>query len=209
MTMRNPCRILIVDDHELASTGIALALSRHTDFVIAGTLNRGKGVVSNVQQNSIDVVLLDINLPDVSGLDVLIELMAIDHVAVVILTGEGRAQDFNFALKVGAHGLVSKSDPVSAIVDALKATMQGEIFVSPRVKSLLDQNLEPAVTLSPRQTTILHYLAAGETNKEIGYRLQISPPTVSFHLRELRQKLGVAGNKKILGRASELGLLKA
>jgi len=205
--MHTPYRVLIVDDHELASTGITLALSGQTDYHIAGTMNGGKGVAAEVAKENIDLVLLDINLPDISGLDVLIELVAVTEAAVIILSGENRAQDLSFALKMGAHGLVSKSDPVSAIVDALKAATQRQTFISPRVKKILGQDRQSTVSLSPRQMAILHYLAAGETNKEISYRLQISPPTVSFHLRELRRKLDVEGNKKILNRAAELGLL--
>ena len=201
--------VLIVDDHELARCGIEMAVKSLTNAYVAASLSGGRDVLSVVQEQDIDIVLLDLNLPDMSGLDVLVQLTAVHELKVIILTGESQAGDFNFALKMGACGVVSKSDPVDCIRTAIDAVDQTPPYLSPVVTQLLGTQSKIAISLSPRQMAILHYLAEGETNKEIAYRLGVSAPTVSFHLKELRTKLEVRGNKKILNRALELGLLPA
>jgi len=205
--MKAKHNILIVDDHELARDGIALALLARPEYSVVANLENGAHVVAKAKALDIDIVILDLNLPDVSGLDILIELVNIMDLAVVVLTGENRPEEFDLALKVGAKAVVSKSDAVSNVLEALDEIILGNTFVSPQISKMIGERIKPSVSLSPRQTAILHYLAAGETNKEISYRLGVSAPTVSFHLRELREKLGVRGNKKILNRASELGLI--
>lgn len=199
--------VLIVDDHELASEGIKLTLASHPGFNVVDVCHRAADVLERVRASEADVVLLDLNLPDRNGLDVLIELVALDFSPVLILTGEMNATDFYTALKTGAKGIISKLDSAYCVVEGILHMQQGLRYLSPKVTDLLGEVEPPEISLSPRQAAILHLMAAGETNKEISYRLGISPTTVSFHLREMRFKLGVRGNKKILNRASELGLL--
>lgn len=200
-------RVLIIDDHELASEGIKLTLTARPGFEVVGVCHQGANVLEQVRDLQPDVVLLDLNLPDRNGLDVLIELVELNLSPVLILTGEVNAIDFHTALKTGAKGIISKLDPASCVIEGIRVMQQGESYLSPKVADLLGDVALPEISLSPRQAAILHLMAEGETNKEISYRLGISPTTVSFHLREMRFKLGVRGNKKILNRASELGLI--
>ena len=199
--------ILIVDDHELARSGIEMAVNQLSNAQVVASLDCGRNVLSVVQAQNIDIVLLDLNLPDISGLEILIQLAVVHELAVIVLTGENHAGDFHFALKMGARGVVSKADPIECIRDAINSLGQTEPYLSPKARQILGSEAQASVSLSPRQMAILHYLDAGETNKEIAYRLGIAAPTVSFHLKELRTKLDVRGNKKILNRALELGLL--
>ncbi len=208
----NPLSILIVDDHELARTGIEMAVTQMDNIGSVVTLCDGREVLKVVQSEGVDIVLLDLNLPDVSGLDVLIQLTAVLDIVVIVVTGENQAKDFGFALKMGVRAVVSKSDSVDCIRAAIKAALdpdQVQPYLSPNIERIMGMVAEMTVSLSPRQIAILHYLSKGETNKEIAYRLGVAAPTVSFHLKELRLKLGVSGNKKILNRAFEIGLLES
>jgi len=160
-----------------------------------------------VQSELVDVIILDLGLPDVHGLAVLAELVAVHDATVVVLSGEGRASDFAAAMNFGARAVVSKADPTASILSALVAVLDGQSYHSKEVEQLMADWQQPGVQLTPRQMAILHFLAQGESNKEIGYRLQIAAPTVSFHMKELRERLDVTANKKIIVKARELGLI--
>lgn len=200
------CRVLIVDDHEIVRSGLSLLLKTH-GYELAGIVKTGAEVIPFLQTEAIDIVLLDLGLPDVHGLTVLAELVGVHDASVIVLSGDLDAPTCDAAMKLGARALVSKSDPTLHILKALSAVQSGKTFATPSVDLLLAQRRALSVSLSPRQMAILHFFAQGETNKEIGYRLRIAAPTVSFHLREIRQKLGVAHNKKIIEKARDLGLI--
>lgn len=199
-------RVLIVDDHELAHSGLSLILTGQ-QFDIVGHLKSGAEVVPFVQSESVDIIILDLGLPDMHGLAVLAELVAVHDSTVIILSGEANASDFAAAINFGARAVVSKSDPTDAILEALNTVSNGTLYYSPTAVELMRAFDRPTAELTPRQMAILHFLAQGETNKEIGYRLRIAPPTVSFHLKEMRDRLDVTSNKKIVVRARELGLI--
>ncbi len=201
------CRILHVDDHELTRAGCALLLSRLDRYEIVGTLDKGTGVLDFILTEEIDIVILDLVLPDMNGMSLLAELIGIHDMTVMILTGQDDPKDFSFALKMGVRAIVRKSDPAEEIVDALDKVRKGESFLSTTVREQLDSFSTPNIQLSPRQSAILHYLAIGETNKEIGCKLGIAMPTVSFHLAEIRKKLGVSNNKKITQAAIDSGIV--
>lgn len=200
-------KILIVDDHQITRQGLISLLSTAETYEVCGILDRGLDVVPFIQKENVDVILLDINLPDINGTSLLAQLIGIYDMTVIILTGEANPKEMDFALKMGARAIVSKSDPVSSILTALETTICGETYLSPEIEKILSLWDTPKLSLSPRQMAILHYLAKGETNKEIGYRLKIAPPTVSFHLGVLRKKLSVSGNKKIVAEAIKLDLI--
>ena len=205
MTIKH--NILIVDDHGITQSGIKLLFSGHPRYAVVGALDRGAMVNAFVQSQPVDLVILDLNLPDVRGINVLAEIVGSRDMTVIILTGETVLHEIDYALKLGARAVVSKADPPDQIVAACDAALAGEIYVSPHIGEALGKFQQPPVALSSRQMAILHYLGQGESNKEIAYRLSIAQPTVSFHIAELRRKLDVPNNRKIVERALELGLL--
>ena len=200
-------KVLIVEDHHITRNGLQLLLAQHDRFNIVGTLDRGATVNAFVQSQPVDLVILDLNMPDVHGINILAELVGSRDMTVIILTGETLYNKINYALKLGARGVVSKSDSPDQILAACDSALAGEVFISPDMREGLGKLGSPPVALSSRQMAIMHYLAQGESNKEISYRLSIAQPTVSFHIAELRKKLGVSHNRKILERAYELNLL--
>lgn len=200
------CRVLIVDDHEIARTGLTLLLETH-GFEVAGFVKQGAEVIPFLQTERVDIVLLDLGLPDMNGLSILVNLVGIFDASVIVLSGTLDGPTCDTALKMGARGVVSKSDPSDIIIEALNAAKNGQTYCSPDASMMLSRQQLTDVRLSPRQMAILYFLSEGETNKEIGYRLRIAPPTVSFHLREMREKLGVESNKKILPMAKSMGLI--
>lgn len=179
----------------------------NTDFRVVGALKNGTEVTPFVQAELVDIILLDLGLPDIHGLTILTELVGVYDASVIVLSGELDAAKCDTALKMGARAVVSKSDPSSQIVHALHEVQNGRTYCSPEIKTLLDAQQSLSVELSPRQMAILHFFAKGETNKEIGYRLRIAAPTVSFHLREIREKVGVEHNRKIVEKARAIGLI--
>lgn len=199
-------KILIVDDHDLTHSGLRLVLEA-SPFEIAGALKTGAEVLPFVESVQIDVVLLDLELPDLNGLSILAELVAVHDATVVVLSGSDDAMSFKTAMKLGARAVVSKRDRSAVILTALETAIEGAEFYSSYIETLIANDDTPPIVLSPRQMAILHFIDRGETNKEIGYRLRIAAPTVSFHLREIRQKLNVDNNKKILQKAREIGLI--
>lgn len=199
--------ILIVDDHCIAQSGLRLLFASLDRYAVVGALDRGATVNAFVQSQPVDLVILDLNLPDVQGINVLAEIVGSRDMTVIILTGETRLNDIQLALKLGARAIVSKGDPLDCIVAACDAALAGDIYISPLIQEALGKYQQPPIALSSRQMVILHYMAQGETNKEIAYRLAITPPTVSFHIAELRRKLEAPHNRKIVERANELNLL--
>lgn len=200
-------KVLIVDDHSITQNGLRFLFSGLDRYEIVTALDCGATVSAFVQSQPIDIVILDLNLPDVRGINVLAEIVGSRDMTVIILSGENNLSEIHSALKLGARAVVSKSDPLEHIVAACDAALAGDIYVSPYMTEALGKFQQPPVALSSRQMAILHYLAQGETNKEIAYRLAIAPPTVSFHIAELRRKLDVSHNRKIVERANELNLL--
>lgn len=200
-------KVLIVDDHRITQSGLQLLFASHERFAVVGALDRGAMVNAFVQSQPVDLVILDLNMPDVRGINILAEIVGSRDMTVIILTGETLLTEIDYALKLGARAVVGKSDSPDQIIAACDAALAGDIYISPDMRAALGKFHQPPVTLSSRQMAILHYLAQGETNKEIAYRLAIAQPTVSFHIAELRRKLDVTHNRKIVERAHELNLL--
>lgn len=200
-------KVLIVEDHQITQNGLKMLFQAHPGYAVVGALDRGATVGAFVQSQPVDLVILDLNMPDVKGINILAEIVGSRDMTVIILTGETAYGEVDYALKLGARAVVSKADPAEEIIAACEAALAGDIYVSPHMREALGKYRQPPVALSSRQMAILHYLAQGESNKEIAYRLSIAQPTVSFHIAELRRKLDVPNNRKIVERAQELNIL--
>lgn len=199
-------RVLHVDDHPLIRQGCEMLISSLERYELVGALDRGEGVIQYVGEKKIDIVILDLDLPDINGASLIAELIGKLDQTVVLLTGQRRPSDFSFAIRMGVRAIVSKGDAIEDIEKALDCALKGETFLSPSIAPLVDGFRDCSVSLSPRQFAILHFMNAGETNKEISYRLGIAAPTVSFHIGEIRKKLGADSNKRVLQNAQNAGL---
>jgi DNA-binding NarL/FixJ family response regulator len=200
-------KVLIVDDHPLTHGGLRLLFSQHPQFEVVGAVDRCEITSAFIKAQPVDIVLLDLNMPHMRGVDILAEIVGSQDMTVIILTGESQFGEVDYALKLGARGAVSKADPPDEIIAACEAALAGDVYLSTSMQQGLTDFEQAGVALSSRQMAILHYLAQGESNKEISYRLSIAQPTVSFHIGELRRKFNLSSNRKIVEHARTLKLI--
>lgn len=200
-------RVLVVDDHTLTRQGIVMSVNAVEGFTVVSTLPGGRGVIETIQREQVDITILDLDLPDVDGFSLLAELCGGRDETVIVLSGTGLASDFDRALRTGARAVIGKSDAGDDLELALIKARKGEQYISNSIAARLEQKSSPDIVLPPRQLTILSMLSAGETNKEIGHKLGIAAPTVSFHISEIRKRLSVETNRKIVPRAKKLGII--
>jgi len=196
-------RVLIVDDHILFREGLQTLLELEPDFRVVGQASNVQEAIEMAKALKPDLVLMDINLPDGSGLDAVetISLQSTDT-AVVILTVHEPNEYLLDAIRAGAKGFIPKGTHFAKLVAGLRAVRNGETAISRMmVNRLVDEvrrlgkppELEPdsLVTLTPREVQILSYMGRGASNREIASMLVISENTVRVHVHNLLEKLGL------------------
>ena len=199
--------VVLIDDHELAHSGMRLLLSAHPDYELTDCFNQAKTGLAHLEDRGADLVLLDLELPDAGGATILPEISGRLGIPVIVVTGVTIPAVLRECEEKGAMGIVSKGDPVDETLHAIEAVGRGQKYLSAMVRRMFEeQNTEGAVSMSGRQKEILQMLSRGLSNKEISYRLGIAQPTVSFHLAEIRRKLGARHSRQLveLGRAAGL-----
>ena len=191
----------------MAHSGIRLLLLDDPRFTLAATFDRARPAIVYLRQNRGCLVLLDLELPELDGLSALGEIVAKSLAPVIVLTGVTDPETLRQATRIGAQGVVCKGDPIDHVLEALNAVERGESYVSPCAAELMAEKEGAEITLTAKQSAVLQLLASGCTNKEIAYRLAISAPTVSFHLGEIRRKLGAGSSRQLVEAARSSGLL--
>ncbi len=200
-------RIIVVDDHELAHAGLRMLCAAREDLAIVASFTLAREALAWLEENAADIVVLDLDLPDLAGPAALAEMLGGGPRKVVILTGANSGEVLRTCLDLGAIAVVSKGDPVECTLHAIDSAHEDRRYVSPTAEKLMGGLGEPPIVLPPRQLAILQLVAGGVSNKEIAYRLGIAAPTVSFHLAELRRRLGVDSNRQLVNRAVSIGLV--
>lgn len=198
-------RVLIADDHALVREGLRLMLERQPDFRVVGEAATGREAVRLALRTRPDVVLLDITMPDLDGIETLKEIHRhLPQVRGVILTMHEDRDLFFQALQVGAMGYVLKGGTSEELLTALRVVQRGEVYLSPRMATVLVQYVRqrgllpggdggeprPEEVLSPREIEVLTLLAQGRTNQEIAATLTLSPSTVQTYRSRILEKLG-------------------
>lgn len=196
--MTERIRVLVADDHELFRRGVSDALRASDDFAVEAECATARDALRLARVHLPGIVLLDLGLPDRSGLDVVGEIHSECPVSriVVLTVNEDEGALFR-ALREGASAYILKGIAAEELVRALRAVVAGEGYVSPKLASRLLREMEgpvpsgPLAELSDRERDVLGGLAAGETNREIAARLHLSEKTVKYYVTNVLIKLHV------------------
>jgi DNA-binding NarL/FixJ family response regulator len=206
-------RVLIVDDHIIARNGVRLMLSTADDIDVVGEAETADAAMRLVQTERLDVALLDIALPDRSGLELLKAIRAVRPGLAVLMLSMYAEQVYAVrALKLGAAGYLTKNTPAGTIADAVRKAAAGGHHVSStlteKLASLISRGSEEAhETLSDRELEVLKLLAAGESLVRIADMLHLSPSTVTTYRSRILIKTGTKSNVELTRYALETGIL--
>lgn len=211
-------KLLLVDDHAVVRSGLRMLLENETDLDLVGEAGSGKEALALVPHLMPDVVIMDITLPDMSGIEVTQQLkQAHPDIAVVALTIHEDQQYFFEMLRVGASAYVPKRAAPDDLITAIRSAYRGDVYIYPSLGRLLVNDFisragegEEKVTmtgLTQREQEVLSMLAQGKTNDEIASELVISPHTVARHRENLMGKLGLHNRSELVKYAIRKGLI--
>lgn len=211
-------KILLVDDHTLFRSGIKLLLQRNPEFEIVGEAADGLEGVKRAKQLLPDVVLMDLNMAGLSGLEAM-QLIVEDlpQTAVLMLTVSEEAEDLTTALKNGARGYLLKNIEADYLTQAIKRAAAGEPVIAEAMTAKLVMQFRSGNTataaperekLTPRERETMICLARGESNKEIARHLDVAESTVKIHVQNILKKLNLSSRVQIAVYAVEHGLDK-
>jgi len=197
-------RILIADDHPIVRAGLRQIVLEAADMVVAAEANDGHEVLAKVRQQEFDVVLLDLTIPGLSGLDVLKQLKGEKpNLRVLILSVHPEDQYAVRVLRAGAWGYVTKASAPEQLIAAIRKVHDGRRYVSPMLAERLAEYLEPGAavmpheSLSDREYQVLCLLASGKTVTEISEALALSVKTVSTYRSRILEKMGMRTNAEL------------
>jgi DNA-binding NarL/FixJ family response regulator len=210
--VNEPIRVLIADDHPLFRAGLTGLLTAAPDTVLAGTAATGTEAVEVARQTQPDVVLMDLHMPGLNGIEATRHIVADNpHIAVVVLTMFDDDDSVFAALRAGAHGYLLKGANHEQIRRAVHAAADGEaIFgagLAARVPTYLAQAPPGPETLSARERELVTLVAQGLTNVQIAAKLYISVRTVGSHLDRIRDKTGCRRRSDLTRLALRAGLV--
>lgn len=211
-----PIRVLIVDDHAVVRRGLRHLLGTSADMEVVGEAEDAAGALSAAASLQPDVILLDIRLPGISGLQAAPQLrQSVPEARIIVLTTYDDDQYVAEALGSGAHGYILKSASDETVAQAIRAVHQGERLVTPdlmgkvleRFEALSKSTVRYESGLGDGELQILRFLAAGATSKEIAAQLYMSERTVKRRVQDLVKKLGVDSRAQAVIEASRRGLI--
>jgi len=212
-------RLLLVDDHAVVRSGLRMLLEPEADFEIVGEAGSGREALKAVAEMRPDIVLMDIGLPDISGIEAAAEIKRLrPETAIVALTIHEDEEYFFKMLAAGASGYVPKRAAPEELLTALRAAATGEVYLYPSLAKLLvtdylaqDSAARPAEALdglTDREREVLAHLADGASNGEIAETLSISPKTVARHRENIMRKLGLHSRTELVKYAIRKGIIQ-
>lgn len=200
-------KVAVIDDHMVVRAGLKYLIEGTPDFSFAGEYGGGVGAAEFVAAVRPDVVLLDVRMPDRSGVEVLKDILAVDRTAkVIMLTTSDAEEDVFRSIEEGAMGYVMKESSIETIVAAVRQALAGDVYMSDDIRSIYEKR-KSVKGLSAREAEVLKAAADGCGNREIGQRLGISENSVKMHLKRIYFKLGASDRAEAVSLALKRGFL--
>ncbi|GIX35085.1 MAG: DNA-binding response regulator [Lysobacteraceae bacterium] len=206
-------RVVLADDHALVRSGLKALIEQTPGHEVVGEAGDGESLLEVVRQTEPDLLIVDIQMPRLGGLDALDRLRQAGCTAKVLILSMYSAEDYVLrAVRAGANGYLLKDAAASELGAALTALRQGNRYLSPKVSETLAQvghRLDqPLPSLSPRQREVLQLIARGRATKEIAFELGLSPKTVESHRAQIMDRLGIRDVAGLVRYALRHGMIR-
>jgi two-component system invasion response regulator UvrY len=208
-------RVIIADDHVVIRQGLRALLSKNGDWEVVGEASDGLAVLAEIEKYHPDIVILDLAMPGLGGVETIARLTKMQHSpAVLVLSARDDENSVSSALRAGARGFIPKSSSMEELQFALEALRRGQTYISPSVCAGVlnrgpgEEGASPLAILSNREREVMKLLCEGQPNRDVARLLHISPRTVDTHRTNIMRKLGVKSNAELVQLALRTGLIE-
>lgn len=206
--MSEQIRVFSVDDHPLLREGISALINNQPDMTLVAEASNGAEAVKLFKQHVPDVTLLDLRLPDMSGIDILIAIRSeFPEARVIILTTFEGDVEIHRALQAGARGYLLKNMPPSELLDVIRQVHAGKKRIPPAIASQLAEHMSDE-SLTEREVEVLRLVADGNKNRDIAKKLFISEETVKVHIKHIMEKLGATDRTQAVAIGVRRGIIQ-
>ena len=201
-------RILTVDDHPLLHEGIATVIRSQPDLLLAAEASNGRDAILRFREHTPDVTLMDLRLPDISGIDALIAIRAeFPEARIIILTTFAGDVEIQRALQAGARAYMLKSMPPKELVDVIRQVHAGKKRIPPEIAANLAEHYSDE-SLTSREVEVLREIAGGNRNRDIADKLFITEETVKVHIKHIMEKLGASDRTQAVAIGVRRGIIQ-
>jgi two-component system, NarL family, invasion response regulator UvrY len=204
--------VMLVDDHAVVRMGFRLLIEAAPDMRVVAEAESGEDAVRRIEEARADVVILDISMPGIGGLEAVHRILArAPQARILVLSAHEDAMHARRVLKAGAAGYLTKRSAAEALIEAIREVFQGRSFLEPQIARQLELQqgaaADPLERLSEKEFKVFLALAGGQSVQDIAAVMSLSPSTVGTHLYNIKQKLGAANSAELALIAMRAGLL--
>jgi len=205
--MKSKIRILVAEDHVIARVGVISILNLQPDMTVVAEAVNGQQALELFLQHRPDVILLDVRMPIMSGVEAAIAIRSVDPQArMIALSSYGGDEDVRRTLAAGMHGYLTKDVPPEELLEAIRMVHAGDSYLPPALAAMLASQPEHQ-SLTAREIQVLDLIARGLADKQIAHTLNIAESTATNHVRNIRSKLGVRDRTQAATEAIQRGII--